>query len=345
MPRPRHRFGGPVESGDKILRHFRENGQRFPFFENCIEHCRTKYLHPYNVSGDGHCLFYAVIRCIVSAYDRLPEETKKRADQYIGADVITKFRNGTYLGEPGDVTSLRNAALRIMVTSSDSEECISKALGALEHSRAGSAVDSKFFADSACHYLSALAEALDICIALEYPFTSSRITTRKWRIFQPTPTNEQPGASLAQILESGDINEYNRILKNGTQTSELRCEQVIYLKFEREHYTSYLYDREFVPGEDKLEEQREYEAGLALAMKLQEEEEEEAQRQRAQRESEVVSDLGFSEAEIADQRAAYAAIEAAKRAARQRFGAPHRRCSRAFVSHVLRAAGSQRFRY
>ena len=71
-----NRFGGPVESGDKILRHFRENGQLFPLFESAIERYKNEYLRSYNVRGDGHCLFYAVIRCIVSAYARLSDATK-----------------------------------------------------------------------------------------------------------------------------------------------------------------------------------------------------------------------------------------------------------------------------
>lgn len=350
MPRrPRSRFGG---ESDKILTHFlkgaaAEGKRTHPFFERAIEHYRDEYLRSYNVRGDGHCLFYAVIRCIVSAYGRLPEETKKRADQYIGADVITKFRKGTYLGEPKDVKSLREAVSRIMVEYGDSEECITKALGAVEYSTTGSAVDREFFADSTCHYLLALAEALHICIALEYPFTSGRLTTRKWSLFQPTPTNQKPAFSLYKMLEDAQLTipQYNRILQQGTQTpeTEMTCTHVIYLKLENGHYTSYLYHGEFKPGEDKLEEQHEYDASLALAMQLQEEEE--ARRQLAQRESEVGSGPVFSDAEIAKQREAYEAFEAAKGAARQRFGAPHRRCSRAFVSHVLRAAGSQRFRY
>ena len=167
-------------------------------------------------------------------------------------------------------------------------------------------------------------------------------------LFQP---DKNPEGSLDKMREDGKkdysiLTKYNRILQNGTQTSEVRCEQVIYLKLENGHYTSYLYNGEFVPGEDKLEEQREYEAGLALAMKLQEEEEEEeARRQRAQRESEGVSDpwdLGVSKQELEEQLKALAAFEDAKK---QRFGTPHLRRNRAFVSHVLKAARSSHLRY
>ena len=50
-----------------------------------------------------------------------------------------------------------------------------------------------------------------------------------------------------------------------------------------------MYHGEFKPGEDKLEEQREYDASLALAMQLQEEEErlEEEERKRKQEASDA----------------------------------------------------------
>ena len=346
MPRrPRSRFGGEP---DKILTHFLEDreGKMHPFFESCIEHYRDTYLRSYNVSGDGHCLFYAVIRCIVSAYDRLSDETKTKAGLHIGDTAIQKFRDGAYLGKPRDVVKLRGEVDIRMGEYGDSSECIGASLSALEHSRYGRAMDLGLFADSACHYLSAMARILDICIALEYPFTSGRITTRKWRLFQP---DKNPEKSLDQMREAGMedasmLAEYNRILENGTQTSDVRCEQVIYLKLERGHYTSYLYDGEFETGKDTEEERLRLDADQKLAEQLKREDEE-ARRQLAQRESEVGSGPVFSDAEIAKQREAYEAFEAAKGAARQRFGAPHRRCSRAFVSHVLRAAGSQRFRY
>ena len=109
MPRrPRSRFGGKA---DLILTHFLEGAEaaegKSRFFESAIEHYRDKYLRSYNVSGDGHCLFYAVIRCIVSAYGRLSEATQTKASLYIGDTAIKKFTDGAYLGEPGDVRHAR----------------------------------------------------------------------------------------------------------------------------------------------------------------------------------------------------------------------------------------------
>ena len=58
------------------------------------------------------------------------------------------------------------------------------------------AVDSGLVADFSCHYLAAMArKTLNICIALEYPFISNRITARKWMLFQP---DKKPGASFGQ---------------------------------------------------------------------------------------------------------------------------------------------------
>ena len=347
MPRrPRSRFGGEP---DKILTHFLEDreGKMHPFFESCIEHYRDTYLRSYNVSGDGHCLFYAVIRCIVSAYGRLSQATQTKAMLYIGDTAIRKFADGAYLGEPLDVVQLRGEVNISMEKDGDSSECIGASLSALEHSRKGRAMVSGLFADFSCRYLSAMARTLDICIALEYPFTSGRKTARKWMLFQP---DKNPERSLDQIREDGmedysKLAVYNTKLQTGTQTNYMTCKQVIYLKLERGHYTSYLYEREFEPGKDTEQERLRFDADRKLAEQLKREDEE-ARRQLAQRQREVVSDPVFSETELEEQRKAYEAFEALKRAAaRQSFGAPHRRCSRAFVSHVLRAAGSQRFRY
>jgi hypothetical protein len=339
MPRrPRSRFGGEL---DKILAHFfNDTGYKHPFFENCIEHYRDTYLRSYNVSGDGHCLFYAVIRCIVSAHDRLSDATKRKAKLHIGDTAIQKFRNGAYLGEPGDVTKLRGEVYYSMDKVGDSSECMRTALSALQHSREGRGLDSGSFADLACRYLSAIAKTLDICIALEYPFTSGRITTRKWALFQP---DGNPERSMDQIREAGMIAEYNRKLQSGTQTPEheVKCRQVIYLRFEMGHYTSYLYEGEFEPGKDTEARRLRLEADRKLAQQIRREEKEEAQRESERRDREVVSALGFSDEEIAEQRAAYAAFEEK----RQGFGTPSLRRNTAFVSHVLRAARSTRFRY
>ena len=145
MPRrPRSRFGGKA---DLILTHFLEGavaaeGKRYLFFESAIEHYRDKYLRSYNVSGDGHCLFYAVIRCIVSAYERLSEATQQKARLYIGDTAIQKFKDGAYLGAPRDVVKLRGEVYDKMYKYGDSSECISAAVSALDHSRLGKAVDS-----------------------------------------------------------------------------------------------------------------------------------------------------------------------------------------------------------
>jgi hypothetical protein len=344
MPRrPRSRFGAEL---DKILAHFfNDTGYKHPFFENCIEHYRDTYLRSYNVSGDGHCLFYAVIRCIVSAYDRLSAATKRKANLHIGDTAIQKFRNGAYLGEPQDVTKLRGEVYLSMDEVGDSSECIGAALSALEHSREGRGLDSGSFADLACRYLSAIAKTLDICIALEYPFTSGRITTRKWALFQPDRNPfGNPERSMDQIREAGMLDEYNRKLQSGTQTPEpeVKCKQVIYLRFDMGHYTSYLYKGEFEPGKDTEARRLRLEADQKLAQQIRrQEEEEEAQRESERRDRAVVSGLGLSDEEIAEHLAAHAAIEAK----RQRFGTPSLRRNTAFVSHVLRAARSSRLGY
>ena len=188
-----------------------------------------------------------------------------------------------------------------------------------------------------------MASTLNICIALEYPFTSNRITARKWMLFQP---DKNPEGSLDKMREDGMkddsiLTKYNRILQNGTQTPEVMCKQVIYLKLDRGHYTSYLYKGEFEPGKDTEAERLRLDADQKLAERLKREDED------AQRESEGVSDpwdLGFSETELEEQRKAFAELEAAKMAM-QRFGTPHLRRNRAFVSHVLKAARSSHLRY
>jgi hypothetical protein len=381
--RQRHRFGGggPVESGDRILQKFREPRAKFLFFESCIEKYKETYLRSYGVRGDGHCLFYAVIRCIVSALKYLSADTKATVTRVIGPDVIQKFKDGTYLGSPKDVQLLRQLTHDIMRKLGDVSGCIYAALIGLEASKKGKSLDATDYADPDCSYLRAMSDALGIGIALEFPINPGS-PERKWMFFQP-------GGDQMGLLMSSE--EYFKTRQHGTQTPTVKCEHVIYLKLEsipgkREHYTSYLFDGDFVPGQDAHEEsiqmavdrrlftdmpeqQREAQVKALLAfqeektqrealkeMKKQEaddakyaqeyaqkyEQEEEERRRRLDEQSAADAESARNYAQEQEEEERKQVEEDAKLARSLRFGTTHPRRNKAFVSHVLRAASSHR---
>jgi hypothetical protein len=332
MHRRRHRFGGggPVESGDKILQKFREPRAGFLFFESCIEKYKETYLRSYRVRGDGHCLFYAVIRCIVSALKYLSADTKATVTRVIGPDVIQKFKDGTYLGQPNDVELLRQRTYDIMRKLGDVSGCIYAALIGLEASKKGKSLDATDYADPDCSYLRAMSDALGVGIALEFPINPGS-PERKWMFFQPG--GDQMGLLMMHHADMGD--DYRMIRTNGTQTPKVTCEHVIFLKLEStgvlEHYTSYLFDGDFVRGADEHEERTQRDADRLLMSQIKE----------AEGAEQVAALRAFEEKR--NQEAEDAKL--ARSLAGTAFGATHPRRNRAFVSHVLRAASSHRFRY
>jgi hypothetical protein len=384
MNRQRHRFGGGglVESGDKILQEFREPSAKFLFFESCIEKYKETYLRSYGVRGDGHCLFYAVIRCIVSALKYLSADTKATVTRVIGPDVIQKFKDGTYLGSPKDVELLRQLTHDIMRKLGDVSVCIDAALIGLEASKKGKSLDATDYADPDCSYLRAMSDALGIGIALEFPINPGS-PERKWMFFQPG------GDQMGLLMSS----EYFKTRQNGTQTPEVTCKHVIYLKLEsipgkREHYTSYLFDGDFVPGQDEHEEsmqmavdrrlftdmteqQREEQRNALLAFqeekrqrealkemkkqvaadaevakKYAQEEEERRRRLDEQTAADAESARNYAQEEEEEERKQRKQeeedAELARRIRDTAFGTTHPRRNKAFVSHVLRAASSHR---
>jgi hypothetical protein len=336
MHRQLHRFGGggPVESGDKILQEFREPVQEprasFLFFESCIEKYQGKYLRPYGVSGDGHCLFYAVIRCIVSALKYLSAHTAAKVTSVIGHDVIRKFKDGTYLGSPKDVELLRERTYDIMKKLRDVPVCIDAARVGLEASKRNEPVASSAYADPDCSYLRAMSEALGIGIALEFPINPGS-DRRKWMFFQPG--GDQMG--LLAMLDTHMSSAYLYARQNGTQTPTVKCEHVIYLKLEStrqlEHYTSYLFEGDFTPGADGHEGRENREADERVLRQI----------EGKERDKQIAALRAFEEKKWREEADAAYALSLKDMA----FGATHTPRNRAFVSHVLKAARSTQFRY
>ncbi len=331
MHRQRHRFGGggPVESGDKILQKFREPGANFLFFESCIEKYKPEYLRPYGVGGNGHCLFYAVIRCIVSALKYLSAHTAAKVTRVIGPEVIQKFQNGAYLGIPKDVERLRQQTHDTM-RHRDVKACIDASLNGLEASKKNMPVGSSAYADPDCYYLQAMSDTLGIGIALEFPINPGS-QTRKWMFFQPG--GDQMG--LLVMLETDMGEGYRLIREHGTQTHAVTCDHAIYLKLEStrqlEHYTSYLFEGDFAPGADGHEGRENKEADERVLRQIEGEE----------RDEQIAALRAFEEKKEREAADAAYALSLKDMA----FGATHTPRNRAFVSHVLKAARSTQFRY
>jgi hypothetical protein len=340
--------------GDEILREFQTNKDAYTYVETYLTMNAHYHLEKHDVKGDGHCFFYAVIRCIAEALPLMSPACVDSAKVAIGAGVLLAFLDDPgYPGIPSDVTELRGAVSAYMHENGETEECQASSQDGHAASIGHQGVGSRGYADVDCHYAQAISNAIGIGIAIEAPVSAD--APKKWIFSQPDDTSP---LSLSQTLAIDRGDRYAYIRANGTQTESVHCTDVIYLSLDGVHFQSYVYKARLDHGARKslarslrneIHAQREGE-------REREREREERERERREDEEQRVIDKDTRLArETHDGEVARVAQEnadgkLARRLAEQErkrtlFGATRPQRNRAFVSHVLRAARSTRFRY
>lgn len=338
--------------GDEILREFQTNKGAYKYFETYMAMSAYDHLEKHDVKGDGHCFFYAVIRCIAEALPRMSPACVDAAKVAIGAGVLLAFLDDPrYPGIPSDVTELRGAVSAYMHNNDETPDCRASSQAGYAASIEHQGVGSRGYADVECHYAQAISSAIGIGIAIEVPvYTNGQKT---WLFSQPNDTSP---LSLSQLLEAGVDDAYRDIRANGTQTESVHCTDVIYLSLDGVHFQSYVYKARLDLGARKslarslrneIDAQREGERERDRERRERRERERERRKDEEQRaidkDAQLARETHRKEVERVAQENADGKL--ARRLAEQAFGATHPQRNRAFVSHVLRAARSTRFRY
>lgn len=223
--------------GDEILREFQTNKYKYKYFERCLARTARDHLEKHDVKGDGHCFFYAVIRCIAEALPRMSPACVDAAKVAIGAGVLLAFLDDPgYPGIPSDVTELRGVVSAYMHNNDETPACRASSQAGYAASIEHQGVGSRGYADVECHYAQAISSAIGIGIAIEVPVSTDGQKT--WLFSQPNDTSP---LSLSQLLEAGVDDAYRDIRANGTQTESVHCTDVIYLSLDGVHFQSYVY--------------------------------------------------------------------------------------------------------
>jgi hypothetical protein len=300
------------------------------------------------VKGDGHCFFHAVIRCIAEALPRMSPECVDAAKRVIGARALMEFlRNPAHLGTASDVRDLRSVVSKYMHENGETEECKASSTQGLVSSMDNEGVDPRGYSDVDCPYAQAVCNAIGIGVAIEVPVYTD--TPKTWIFSQP----ETEALSLSHLLQAGADEAYRDIRQKGTKTAVVRCTDVIYLSLDGNHFQSYVYKARVDDG---------IRSGTAESLKqeiAEEERERERERERRERERRKDEKQRDKDAQLArethyedvarveqvDEDIRGARWLAEQERERTLFGATRPQRNRAFVSHVLRAARSTRFRY
>ena len=327
--------------GDGILREFQKSKYRYEYFETCVSEHARRYLEKHNVEGDGHCFFYAVIRCIAEALPRMSPACVDAAKVVIGAGVLLTFlEDPRYQGIPSDVTELRGVVSEYMHKGDETPGCQASSAAGYTHSIEHRGVGSRGYADVDCPYAQAISNAIGIGIAIEVPVYTDGPKT--WIFSQP----EAGALSLSQLLEAGADDAYRDIRANGTHTESVRCTDVIYLSLDGDHFQSYVYKA-------RVDHRTRLLLAGSLRQEIDAQRERERERERREQESidkdaQLALETHYKEVrrvaqENADRKLAQRLAEQEQK--RMAFGDTHPQRNRAFVSHILRAARSTRFRY
>ena len=328
--------------GDEILREFQTNKGTYKYFEKCVSDHARRYLEKHNVEGDGHCFFHAVIRCIAEALPRMSPECVDAAKRVIGARALMEFlRNPAHLGTASDVRDLRSVVSKYMHENAETEGCQASSTQGLVSSMDNEGVDPRGYSDVDCPYAQAVCNAIGIGVAIEVPVYTDAPKT--WIFSQP----EAEALSLSHLLQAGADEAYRDIRQKGTKTAVVRCTDVIYLSLDGNHFQSYVYKARVDDG---------IRSGTAESLQQEIAEEERERRERERREDEKQRDKDarlawethdgeVARVEQVDEDIRGARLLAEQERKRTPFGATRPQRNRAFVSHVLRAARSTRFRY
>ena len=270
--------GGPMDEAytpDAVISQIDES----EFVEEAAERAlQGGWFQEVNVGGDGHCFFYAVIRCIADKANRKIGEARllDSAVTLIGPDVVSKFRDSTYKGIPSDTSAIRREVLREMVNFNDTEKCIDGALLRQEASNTKKGATGPAFVDIGCAYAHALSRVLNMGVAIEFQELG-----RKWMFVQPGDTykseDDRIDAHLSANWDAIQAKKMHTVPERATR-SKARCKDAIYMRLYQSHFTSYLYVRDIALRVDekvarKLQQQyseqdREEALNLEVARKL-----------------------------------------------------------------------------
>ena len=238
--------------------------------------------------------------------------------------------------------------------------CQASSADGYSHSIEHKGVGSRGYADVDCPYAQAISNAIGIGIAIEVPVYTDG--PKKWIFSQP----EARALSLSKLLEAGADDAYRDIGANGTHTESVRCTDVIYLSLDGDHFQSYVYKARVdhrtrlllaVSLRQEIDAQREREQQRREQQTKEQQTKEQQIRERKEREDEEwpidkdaqlalethYKDVRRVTQENEDRKLAQRLSEQERE--RMAFGATRPQRNRAFVSHVLRAARSTRFRY